>query len=320
MGKMYSDRTILSRTAQVLLYPPLFNFLRTSYHRLLKFKQTIRQNKWLSLPSDTVLFWQARLRGPWFQTHDFAPNIVGNRVNRIVEHSMLAATWRKYLREKGVSLKNSRCIDFGSSEGRWSVFCADLGASQVTGIEYNKEFVQKANWVLNRLDGDYRKKIEFNVGNIVEYPYKGTYDFGMVSGLFYHLSLEEQSKLVEILKKHFKCGIIGTMIYVGENKTLTPKELAQYDGFSYTIEGPIQEGLAIGRKGNEGPGVAYRDLMVVYPYRSYLMDLFKNHGLRIEQIPEPELTQEMYSYRRDHRIQNGHVIGYHDFFFENPDL
>jgi len=163
--------------------------------------------------SDVWLFAVVRLRGPWYQTHElFGTAVIGN-VIRITEREIMRQMWIHALDTRGVSLKDARCLDLASNEGDWSVFCAEQGARSVLGIEFDRGHIGRAELVLRRRYPRHAKTITYVEHDILTYPYDGFYDFVVASGIFYHLTREEQDRFAALLAAHAKYAILGTIIY-----------------------------------------------------------------------------------------------------------
>lgn len=147
---------------------------------------------------------------PWYQ------GINLNGINTLQKSQSNISVWNKIKFFLPSSLSGFRILDLGSNAGLFSIQSIINGASEVIGIEANKNFYNQSLFVKDFFEDLYKKKLNIkyindDISNI-NFEDLGKFDYTFAISILYHIgkfkfgkytkeSLNEQKRIIDIICK-----------------------------------------------------------------------------------------------------------------------
>lgn len=122
-------------------------------------KENIRNKKIKNKIKD---FWDKQAKKYQQQGRATSPDMI----DRELEIESIA----KYIKN------NTKVLDFGCGNGYSTIKFAKKRKIEITGIDYSDEMIKQANIALNKLDNNLKKRINFQVGDILGMDYREKFD------------------------------------------------------------------------------------------------------------------------------------------------
>ncbi len=154
----------------------------------------------------------------------------------------------------GGTLRGKRVLDLGSNAGYWSLAAIEAGADFVFGIDGRQMHIDQAELVLQAKGID-SERYSFQLGNIFEYDFPGTFDVVLCLGLMYHIS--KPMELFEIM-----AGVEAQLLLIDTAVSLMPVSM-----FRVAHENSLE---------NVRNAVDYETVLI--PSRHAVLDLARQFG------------------------------------------